>query len=119
MSWLIARFTLPRVWGFLTSPAGKVMLVVLAFVAWTVYQRLDATAACNAEHIAADQREAIRQTELAQNIARAATQRADEAEAESARMEIENDQLKALIESGEIASCDIPDDARERLLRIR
>lgn len=119
MSWLVARFALPRVVGFLTSPAGKVMLIVLAFVAWTVYQRVDATATCNAEHVAADQREALRQTELAQNIARAATERADEAEREAALMETENEQLKELIESGEISTCDISDDARERLLRIR
>lgn len=119
MSWLLARLALPRIVGFLTSPAGKILLVVLAFTAWTVYQRLDATAACNAEHREADQAEIVRQTGLAQSIAKAASKRADEAEAQAAQMEVENEQLKALVKDGKIDSCDIPDDARERLLRIR
>lgn len=111
-------------WGkrslrFLLTPAGKVFMLVLALSVWTMYQRVDAITGCENSALAEELRETKRQIEIARQIASRATERADLTAAEMVVLEDQNEELKAEINHGEISSCPIPDDVRERLLRIR
>ena len=116
--WLAAT-SFKRFAGFLFSPAGKFLVVVLAFVLWTMYQRADATAACIERYETEELAEANRQAEIAQDIAAAARARADKTEGELTELGLAYEKLKTEIESGEAGSCPIPDDLRKRLLGIK
>jgi peptidoglycan hydrolase CwlO-like protein len=109
-------FSVARVIAFLTGPAGRMLLLVLAFVGWTVYQRHDATMDCEAEQLKQDLLESQRQLEKSNKIAKDARERADQTEVEMAETERLFDELKNEIEN---RACRIDDDLRERLLRIK
>ena len=102
----------------LFSPVGKAALIVVAFAAWTAYQRHDATADCRSAQL---QRELIASNEAlkkAVEIGRAAELRAATATTEIAELErAKNELLNELSREG--PQCILPDDVRERLLRIR
>ena len=117
-SWVVAG-TLKRIFGFLFSPAGKFLVVVLAFALWTMYQRADATAACVADYASQEIEEANRQATIATGIAKRARERADRSEAELNELEQSYDALKKDIENGALGSCLMPDDVRDRMLRIK
>lgn len=107
---------------FLGSPMGRAVVVLLAFLAWTGYQRHDAAQdareAVRAEIEAATAAEHQRQLEAAQRVAEAARERATESEDRADAMEAERDAIIAELAGRETGDCDIPDDVRERLLRI-
>ena len=104
--------------SFAFSPAGRIILIGLAFAAWTAYQRHDATADCEAEQLREELIEVQRQLEVSREIAANARTRADAAEAElQTATEAQNDLVEELETSG--TSCPIPDNIRERLLDIR
>ena len=102
----------------LLSPAGKVALIVVAFAAWTAYQRHDATVDCRSDQLRKELEASNRALKDAVEIGKAAELRAAEATAELAEMERAKDEiLSDLREQGQ--QCILPDDVRERLLRIR
>lgn len=104
--------------SFAFSPAGRIILIGLAFVAWTAYQRHDATADCEAEQLREELVEAQRQLGVSRQIAANARTRADTAEAElQTATEAQNELVKELETTGD--ACPIPDSIRKRLLDIR
>lgn len=119
MSALWAIFSLRRFTKFLSSPAGKLVLVLVLMFSWTLYHRIDARRGCEAAELAKDLEEANRQLVIAQEIADEARVKADQTEAEMAGLEQSNEELKAAIDAGYVATCPVPDDVRDRLLRIR
>ncbi len=108
---------------FFLGPAGRVILIVLAFVAWTVYQRDQAADAareeCQAEQLQRTLDEIIRQRDAAQQALAGAERQRQETEREMDTLEEErNAILRELAERG-AGVCDIPDDVLERLRNIR
>ena len=104
--------------SFLLGPAGKIILLALAFVSWTMYQRYDATSDCESDALRLDLIESQRQLKIAEGIADDARARADQTEAEMSETERRYDELKTDLESSPETSCPIDPDTRERLLRI-
>jgi len=101
------------------GPAGKIILLVLAFSAWTLYQRHDATRTCEAEVFQEQLIETQRQLVISDRIAQEARERADATEAEINVLEGQLDDFQNAMQSRPGSSCPIPDDLRERLLRIK
>ena len=104
--------------SFLTGAGGRTLVIILAFLAWTAYQRMDATRDCEASQLEEELAETRRRMELARRIADEAGTRADETEAALHALEEETDAIISELRSSG-TSCVIPDDVRERLLRIR
>lgn len=103
---------------FFFTPGGKVLLAVLAFLAWTAYQRADATSDCKEAQVRVALEEANRRLGEAQRIAQAARDRADKSAAELEQMGTERDAILSELEArGQ--SCAIPADLAERLRAIR
>lgn len=104
--------------SFFMGPAGRIVLVVLAFLAWTAYQRMDATRNCKEEQARVQLEEANRKLVEAQRIAEEARARADRTDAELEQMGAERDAILSELESrGDV--CVVPDDIRQRLRAIR
>ena len=104
--------------SFFMGPAGRIVLVVLAFLAWTAYQRMDATRNCKDEQARVQLEEANRKLIEAQRIAEAARARADRSDAEIEEMGAERDAILSELETrGDV--CVIPDDIRQRLRALR
>lgn len=102
----------------LLSPAGKAAMLVVAFAAWTAYQRHDATVDCRSAQLQKELQASNRALKDAVEIGKAAELRAAEATAELFELERAKDELlRDLHEQGQ--QCILPDDLRERLLRIR
>lgn len=102
----------------LLSPVGKAALIAVAFAAWTAYQRHDATSDCRSAQAQRELVAAKAALEKAVEIGQAAELRAADATAEIAELErAKNELLEDLRSTGQ--SCTLPDDVRERLLRIR
>lgn len=114
---MLAGFIGNRLISWLLGPAGKVILLVLAFVAWTVYQRHDATRDCEDAQLRADLIETQRQLAIAEGIAKKARERADQTQIEIDELEAAYADLEANISPGD--GCSISPELRERLLRIK
>ena len=100
------------------SPGGRVFLAVLAFGAWTIYQRADATSDCKEAQVRVELEEANRKLQEAAAISRRAEDRADQAAAALLQAERDKDELlRELRASGE--SCPLSDRAIERLRAIQ
>lgn len=110
-------------WGraisFLLGPAGKVIMISLAFVGWTMYQRHDATSTCEAAELRKELIESQRQLEIATQIAEDARARADATETEMAETERLYDELSTDLKARPDAACPLSPDTRQRLLRIK
>ena len=100
------------------SPVGKIAMVVLAFVAWTGYQRMDATTDCREDQLRVELTEANRQLEAARGIADRARERADKTLEQLAERTEASDALITELRAAD-SSCVISDDVRKRLLDIR
>lgn len=112
--WVAARAAL----SFFGGPAGRLLLIVLAFFAWGSYQRIDATADCEEAELREELKEAQRQAGIAQEIAREARQRADAAEKDMAELKgLADDLTDEINASG--GGCRLDPDIRERLLGIK
>ncbi len=107
-----------QIMSILMGPAGKVILLALAFVGWTVYQRMDATSDCEATELRKELIESQRQLEIANRIAQDARARADQTENEIAETERLYNELVTDLKSIPTASCPIDPAIRERLLLI-
>lgn len=109
----------PRLVAFMMGPAGRVVLLALAFVVWTMYQRVDATRDCEAAELQEELVETQRQLAIANEIAQGARDRADQTEAEMALAEGRYNELKQDLAGRPDAACPIDPDTRERLLGIK
>jgi F0F1-type ATP synthase membrane subunit b/b' len=104
--------------GLLFGPGGRVLLAVLAFGAWTIYQRADATSDCKEAQVRVELEEANRRLEEAAAISQRAEDRANEAAEALQQAERDKDELlQELQASGE--SCPLSDRAIERLRAIQ
>ena len=103
----------------LFGPAGRIALLALAFVGWTLYQRHDATRDCEAAEMVEELIESQRQLEIANQIAQDARGRADNTEREMSVLEELYGELKRDLTTRPGTSCPIDPDTRERLLRIK
>lgn len=104
---------------WIMGPAGRIALLALAFVGWTLYQRHDATRTCEAAELIEELQETQRQLELAEKIAEDARNRATKTEAEIGQLESVVNELKTDLEKQPQNQCAIDPDTRERLLRIK
>lgn len=81
----------------LVGPAGRIVLVVLAGLAWTTYQRMDAAqearAMCRADQLTAELAKQKLLTAAADQAARSARQQADQTEALIEGLERQRDEL--------------------------
>lgn len=109
-----------RALQFLLGPAGKVLILGLAFAGWTLYHRMDATRACEAEELQAELLESNRQLEIAQRIADNARERATRTEQEMSEVERLYDDLKTdLAQRQDGGSCRIDPALADRLRAIK
>lgn len=106
-----------RVWAALSSPLGRLVLIGLAFLAWTAYQRAEGRSQCETAQLEAELEETRRLLTESQGIADRARERADRTEAELSELKDQADDLSfPLPDSG---ACTLPDDLRDRLRAIR
>lgn len=110
--------------SFLSSPFAKPLLIVLAFVAWTVYQRDQAAKgareACQASQLAVTVDELNRQLEASQKATAAAEER--NKKTDEALQALENESAKAVSSipaKDRKGSCAIPADTIKRLRSIK
>lgn len=108
--------------SFLLGPSGRVIMLVVAFLGWTVYQRHDAAGTerdrLTLQYEKAESAEVSRQAAASAASLAAAAARAEASEKRSLELqgiadELENDLSKDGV------TCGIPDDLRKRLLKIR
>lgn len=104
--------------GLLFGPGGRVFLAVLAFGAWTIYQRADATSDCKEAQVRVELEEANRKLQEAAMISQRAQQRADDAAEELQQAEREKDELLVELQATG-STCPLSDSARERLRAIQ
>lgn len=105
--------------SFFFSPAGRTLLIVLAFLVWGAYQSHEATSDCREAQLREQLQESQRQESIARKIAAEARGRADAAETERERLEDLADDLIQDIENTTGSDCVVDPDLRERLLRIK
>lgn len=104
--------------SFLSGPAGRVLLIGLAFFAWGTYQRIDATRDCEEAELREELLESQRQLGIAESIASEARSRADVAEADIEKLKGLSDEITKDIAAGG-GGCVIDDATAERLRRIK
>lgn len=104
---------------FATSPAGRLVLIALAFLAWGTYQRIDATSDCKDAQLQEELEEAQRQNAIAARIAAEARARADLAEAETAKLKEIADAIEKDIMDDPDRGCVIGPADLERLRSIK
>lgn len=108
--------------AFVTSPLGRWVVIGLAFLAWTAYQRDQAAdrarQECQAEQLQKTVDELERQRDAAREALEEAEKRQRQTEAEMQELEDARDQIVDQLENAG-DSCRIPDSAIERLRDIR
>ena len=109
--------------GFIASPLGRWVLIGLAFLAWTAYQRDQAAdrarQGCQAEQLQKTVDELQRQRDAAEAARVAAEEQAARTEAELEQLEKDSEQIVIDLQEAAGESCRIPDSALERLRDIR
>lgn len=108
--------------AFAVGPVGRWIVIGLAFLAWTAYQRDQAADKardeCHAEQLQKTVDELQRQRDAARAALEEAEQRARQTEAEMEQLETARDQIVEELENAG-DSCRVPDSAIERLRDIR
>lgn len=102
---------------FLMGRSGKTLLVIVALVAWTAYQRHDAYSRCQEQTYLAQLEERERQLAEAEKVAQEAREMASIAQQEMQALEAERDAI--LEANASNPACSIGDDLRRRLLDIK
>lgn len=110
--------------NFLLSPSTRIIAVVLAFVAWTVYQRdlaaKGAMQTCQAEQLRVTLTELTRQRDAALQALNSAKNQAERTQIELTALEKDNAEAKSsLPASVQRDSCSIPDSTIKRLRNIK
>ena len=108
--------------GFIASPLGRWVVIGLAFLAWTAYQRDQAAdrarQECQAEQLQKTVDELQRQRDAAKEALAEAEKRAQQTEQEMQQLEAARDQIVDQLENAG-DSCRVPDSTIERLRNIR
>lgn len=104
---------------FVGSPAGRLLMIGLAFLAWGTYQRIDATRDCKEAQLQEELKEAQRQNAIAARIAAEARARADQAEAQVAKLREIADAIEKDIMDDPDRGCVIGPADLERLRSIK
>jgi septal ring factor EnvC (AmiA/AmiB activator) len=106
--------------GWLLSPIGKTLVILVAFAAWTLYQRDQAAdsarAECRAAHLQQTLNEIARQRDAARAALADAEKQQSVTDKEMADLENERDRLKVQKRPG---TCSIPRADTKRLRNIR
>lgn len=109
--------------AFAVGPVGRWLVIGLAFLAWTAYQRDQAAdkarQECQAEQLQKTVDELQRQRDAAEAARKAAEEQAARTAAEMEQLENERDQIVIDLQDAAGESCRIPDSALERLRDIR
>lgn len=109
--------------GFIASPIGRWIVIGLAFLAWTAYQRDQAADKardeCQVEQLQKTVDELQRQRDAAEEARKAAEEQAARTAAEMEQLENERDQIVIDLQDAAGDTCRIPDSALERLRDIR
>lgn len=103
--------------SFLLGPGGRLLAIVLAFVGWTMYHRVDATRDCEDAQLRADLIESQRQLTIATEIAEKSRLRADLTTREMTELERAYAELETTLTPDN--SCILDSDTRKRLLDIQ
>ena len=104
--------------SLLLGPGGRIILAVLAFAAWTIYQRADATSDCREAQFRVELQEANRKLKESAEITIRAEKRAQQSAEALVQAERQKDELLSeLRASGE--TCLLPESTLERLRSIR
>ena len=119
---LAGLLTKEAVTGFLGSPLGKGLIIVVALFGWTVYQRnladTKARAECQAAQIQANLDEVTRQRDAAWKVIEKADEERKQSEAEIENLEKQRDDAKKQVEnSGD--RCAIKSGTAKRLSNIK
>lgn len=108
--------------SFFATPFGRVALIGVALLGWTLYQRdLAADKAreeCQAEQLQKTVEELIRQRNAAQEAAKRAAEQAAATREELMELQSEFEAIQLTQEEGD-ASCHIPESVLNRLRNIR
>ena len=108
--------------AFAVGPVGRWLVIGLAFLAWTAYQRDQAAdrarQECQAEQLQKTVDELQRQRDAAKEALEEAEKRAQQTEQEMQQLEAARDQIVDQLENAG-DSCRVPDSAIERLRNIR
>lgn len=107
---------------FLTSPLGKVLIVILALGAWTVYQREQAAnkarEECQSAQLQKTLDETLRQQQAAEDALGAARDQAEQTKFEMAALRKQLEQTNA--EAVQLTDpCNVPESVRRRLSDIK
>lgn len=109
--------------AFAVGPVGRWIVIGLAFLAWTAYQRDQAAdkarQECPAEQLQKTVDELQRQRDAAEAARKAAEEQAARTAAEMEQLENERDQIVIDLQDAAGDTCRIPDSALERLRNIR
>lgn len=109
--------------AFAVGPIGRWLVIGLAFLAWTAYQRDQAADKardeCQAEQLQKTVDELQRQRDAAEAARKAAEEQAARTAAEMEQLENERDQIVIDLQDAAGDTCRIPDSALERLRNIR
>lgn len=106
-----------KVWEALISPAGRLILVALAFISWTAYQRAEGRSKCETAQIEAELEETQRLLAESLGVADRARERADKTQAELDELKDQSDELTFSLPDAGV--CVLNDDLRNRLRAIR
>ena len=108
--------------AFFTSGLGKVAILAIALIVWTLYQR-DAAAdkareECQADHLRQTITEISRQRDAAKRALQSAREQTQQTTAEMTTLERDHAQLQKDYKDAQ-GACNVPDAATKRLDSIR
>ena len=107
-----------RIVSLVLGPGGRVFLVAFAFIAWTVYQRIDATSDYKKAQVHIDLEETNRKLEEAAAISQKAQLRVEQVVKELQQAEREKNAILSEIQASG-GSCPLSDSVRKRLRDIK
>lgn len=110
-------------WAVIFSPMGKIIMIGLALLTWTVYQREQAaskaTAQCQSEQLRQTIKEMTRQRDQAIAALADAEKRQAADDAALAKLEREGDAIKKDTAPLKKDPCNVPPSATKRMRNVR
>lgn len=109
---LIPTLGFKAVWSFVKSPAGMLVVGMLALALWTTYQRHDAAqeakAKCEARHVLAAKKEQTRQVKVSNEALERSVKRRDAMDAEIADLAKKRDEIVSEIDRKPDVKTELP-----------